>query len=139
MAEPSNLVAWLTKILAEDKAVAETAAKVNGSAEWTSPDVADYVYTVTDGNPYPVACGAYDFMVGGTKRFIARHDPAAVLADIEAKRAIIANCLTWIGGEPLNAWYDGGRPQDLADETLRLLASAYADRPGYLDEWKPTP
>lgn len=60
-----------------------------------------------------------------------------VLADIEAKRAIIANCVTWIRGEPANAWYDGGRPQDLADETMRLLASAYADRPGYLDEWKP--
>lgn len=59
------------------------------------------------------------------------------LADIEAKRAIIANCLTWIGGEPDNAWYDGGRPQDLAEETLRLLGSAYADRLGYLDEWKP--
>lgn len=135
----SELAAWLLQVLKEDESGANTAAKVNGSAEWTSPDDADYVYTVTDGNPYPVACGAYDFMVDGTKRFIARHDPASVLADVEAKRAVVANCITWIEGEPENAWYDGGRPQDLADQTLRLLGSGYAGRRGYLDEWKPKP
>lgn len=129
----SDLIAWLTQILNEDEAGAKTAATVNGSAEWTESENADYVYTVTTGNAYPVACGAYGYMVDGTRHFIARHDPAAVLADIKAKRARIA-----LHG-PVG---DGVQHCDVCRltypcRTLRLEASAYAGRPGYDEGWKP--
>lgn len=74
-----------------------------------------------------------------------RHDPATVLADIAAKRAILDWCVEVIGDRDLTTIDQFGSLRDdpkalaitLAVETLRLLASAYADRPGYSDEWRP--
>lgn len=63
---------------------------------------------------------------------VARHDPARVLAEVAAKRAILD-------------LHDQG---DKADEcaicfavwpcgTLRALATVYADRDGYDERWRP--
>lgn len=73
---------------------------------------------------------------------IARHDPAAVLADVAAKRAIIADYENWLSRstaaleehgmsvpDPLPPpWVERGRP-------VRLLASAYRHRDGWKDKW----
>jgi len=61
---------------------------------------------------------------------IAAHDPARVLREIDAKRQMIDR-------------YEEVRPhggdvtQEYQDFLLRLLASVYADRPGYREEWRP--
>ncbi|MBX6358139.1 MAG: hypothetical protein IRZ05_20110 [Micromonosporaceae bacterium] len=59
---------------------------------------------------------------------IARHDPARVLADVDAKRRIIEAAL----GEQDHGDFGWAWTQVLA-----LLALPYADRPGYQDEWRP--
>jgi hypothetical protein len=70
--------------------------------------------------------------------FLACHDPAAVLADIAAKRAILGDENE---GAAVYAVHERGYwPPELtkwADEVIRLLASAYADRAGYRPEWRP--
>lgn len=53
---------------------------------------------------------------------IARHDPARILAECEAKRAIVA--------------YDHVDLATYIDMT-RLLALPYADHPDYREEWRP--
>lgn len=59
-------------------------------------------------------------------------DPARVLAECEAKRALIMETIRpFIGRDNVIA-----RNAAIA---LRLLAWPYADRPGYRQEWKPTP
>lgn len=67
-------------------------------------------------------------------------DADHVLADIAAKRAIIEMALT-VEDEaardfppPINAM--NGARASLAMAFVRRLASAYADRPGYQDEWR---
>ncbi|MEV6548040.1 DUF6221 family protein [Streptomyces sp. NPDC051597] len=89
---------------------------------------------------------------------IARHDPARVLREVEAKRRIVDAYLppgvSPHPGEPcIN--YDGQGPAEYdefdpcvrhvianerrfhGDYMLRLLALPYADQPGYRKEWRP--
>lgn len=76
---------------------------------------------------------------------IARHDPARVLADCEAKRQIIAEH----SAKPRRSWFecavcfdpDGG-PGDYdfmtwPCPTLRYLALPHADHPDYDEAWRP--
>jgi len=90
--------------------------------------------------------------------FIARHDPARVLRDIQAKRRLLAEhervllhkgagadhfVTAWVcrtcGGS--DASYDDGTPCMRAAKypcrTLRLLALPFADHPGYDPSWSP--
>ncbi|MFF6966270.1 DUF6221 family protein [Streptomyces anthocyanicus] len=63
----------------------------------------------------------------GVARHIARHDPARVLREIDAKRQIVDR-YAWLrehGDTGGTAW------------VLPLLALPFADRPGYRDEWRP--
>ena len=75
-------------------------------------------------------------------RHIARFDPARVLREVAAKRAIIAEhgpsrqdgsrCRV------CTAIADGGATRFRAPcPTLRHLAAAYSDHPDYRQEWKP--
>lgn len=81
-----------------------------------------------------------ELMIGGgdeeerpAAEFIARHDPARVLAECEAKRRIVA-----LHGEvdPCDA-HDGATFETVDCETLQVLALPYADHPDYRQEWKP--
>ena len=71
---------------------------------------------------------------------IARWDPARILAEVDAKRRIIAGHPP---NPPRSAQGDfcqtcdvrGGGPYPC--DTLRLLALPYADRPGYWGSWRP--
>ena len=75
---------------------------------------------------------------------IARHNPARVLAECEAKRSIVAEhtrpgwtvtCPRCLGDQPElasgTAWRAAPCP------TLRALALPYADHPDYREEWRP--
>ena len=56
-------------------------------------------------------------------RYIARHDPARVLREVAAHRAIVNDCEK--------------RRSVQGKWTLRDLAAVYADRDGYRPEWAP--
>lgn len=64
-----------------------------------------------------------------------------LLADIEAKRAILAEHTAAVGPAcPTCAVYIGGSdvaPVKAPCRTVRLLASAYRARPGIREEWRP--
>lgn len=69
----------------------------------------------------------------------AQHDPAQVLREIEADRALIADYIS--AQKTVDAiahpdMYDVGRAQGL-EEAVRRRASAYDQRPGYLEAWRP--
>lgn len=81
---------------------------------------------------------------------IALHDPAAVLADIASKRAIAAlhspRIPPWGDELKPDIWQvcgscgtsDGWNDVNYPCPTMRALASAFASRPGYRKEWKPS-
>jgi hypothetical protein len=90
-------------------------------------------------------------------KHIARHDPARVLADVAAKRAIldlhyiIERKVNWTDAEGderqdhqpvcvicVEKYSTVNVPADLGPcETVRLLALPFADHPGYQESWKP--
>lgn len=134
-----ELVQWLGEQFDEDEQVARDACH-GGPANWT-----------TDGS-YPVSVAglprgadvfteAVAFDEGSPSEaqaeHIALHDPARVLREIDAKRRIatqMASTLSCAAGDSEVDHY--GALVD-AEQTLRLLALPYADRPGYREEWRP--
>jgi len=72
---------------------------------------------------------------------IARHDPARVLAECEAKRRIVELRYSWnLQAErnpepPFSSIFQ--TQVNTADAILRALALPYADHPDYRDEWQP--
>lgn len=127
-----ELITWLRGVLDED----ERLVLMLPRAEWTweRNRAATLRIGETDVDVSDVRWAAH----------IERHDPASVLADIAAKRAILG---LHNGDYPYDPDDGPGnyswtaRCQECHSEepckTLRLLASAYADRPGYLEEWRP--
>jgi hypothetical protein len=130
-----TLVEWLTAILDEDERVARAASP----GPWRTNAEQDEVLAVDD----ITVCDGFALsnnQVRNTVRHIALHDPAAVLADIAAKRAIIARVAddAALAEQPLRAqrasdmeWY----LISMARDTLRLLASGYAHRDGFDPSW----
>jgi hypothetical protein len=72
-------------------------------------------------------------------RHIARHDPARVLAECEAKRRIVEEHPDY-GGYGESCARCAESSIDLAPwpcPTLRALASVWSDHPDYREEWRP--
>lgn len=65
---------------------------------------------------------------GGTLGHVLRFDPTAVIASINAKRAVVHQCL-----EPKASLASS----DLAYGVLWALAQEYRDHPEFRQEWKP--
>ena len=165
----SDLVTWLRVQLDEDERVAREAS---GDA-WVTGTSAGYKYS-RPGDVYAIgpgkgaariavgtACGP-DITAEQSSEHIARHHPARVLAEVEAKRHIIdaylppgkdphpgLPCTHDIEGDPDGRHYypdeDGCMRHILAsrdrfhgDYLLRLLAAPFKHRPGWRDEWKTT-
>lgn len=105
-----ELVTWLRAQLDDDERVAR---------QVMAEPVGFYIEAETD---------ATNIMTVGA--YIHRWTPKRVLAEVDAKRRVIETCAFWL--------YEDDRGIDpCASSTLRLLALPYADRPGYLDEWRP--
>jgi len=141
----SDLITWLRAQLDEDERVAREATsgpwRYNPAKVWHLP--AD-LPTRRNGEEF-VGAGPLDATVGvaatgpadhpqsmADARYIARHHPARVLAEVEAKRRILDE----IEAEHGACLGEGCVPAD-TDHIVRLLALPYADRPGYLEEWRP--
>lgn len=155
-----TLVEWLTAILDEDERVARAAIVLPGRVgEWEvrrfSPRARLLPSVFMKGEIYHVVTEVDD----DTAQHIALHDPAAVLADIAAKRAILAlhrrlgevedegdmtyplaaNSCACCGSGDHWSYREGERadndPTWAPCSTLRLLASAYAHRDGFDPSW----
>lgn len=125
-----DLVAFLRARLDEDEQTAAAASP----GPWHANAESDEVLAVDD---ITVADG---FALSGqqlraTTAHIARHDPARVLREVEAKRGVIEQYES-IGTPP---------PGEIGPElsraelgrVLRLLALPYADHPDYDEDWRP--
>jgi hypothetical protein len=72
---------------------------------------------------------------------IARHDPARVLADCAAKRAIVRHLADTVTKCLLNDWPDDGGMEvalyaDHARYLLRMMVQPYAAHPDFPEEWR---
>ncbi len=110
MSSVDDLVTWLRAQLDDDERVAREAVQWSeGAAEWANPGEPDWEH-------------------------IARHGPARVLAEVDAKRRLL-DYLVALEDKALDGnWWNLD-----TDEPAKLLALPYADRPGYRDEWNPCP
>lgn len=142
-----DLVTWLRVQLDEDE---QTARDAKGEAPtetgvWTLVDnrehragahikVVDPLgYEVTEN--WEVNSRPWD-----TLPHIARHDPARVLREVEAKRRILDEIVPLIDqmdAQIESEWGSGLGPTGESDRLVKLLALPYADRPGYREEWRP--
>lgn len=132
-----DLVAFLRAQFDDEERVARYAGGTGGWELGACIDAAEPGTTewqVCEGR-YPVA-----HVRGNTRAgHVARHDPARVLRDVEAKRAILNE------HRPGRSFRDDGKPvcaqcrksRTYPCTTVRLLALPYAEQPGYREEWKP--
>ena len=148
----SELVEFLRARMDEDEAAARAAASAERADAWTTFP-GSYGGVLDGTGSRSLAVGYGDVMAPETADHIARHDPARVLAEIEAKRRILArHCAAPVppGSEWAKAYpycvahsYKGPDgtvtyPVELKNcPELRDLAAAYADHPDYREEWKP--
>ncbi|MFB6626495.1 MULTISPECIES: DUF6221 family protein [unclassified Streptomyces] len=138
-----DLMAFIRARLDEDEQTARAAAEPESWMEldreprpswyvqyWADPDVAA-VIADPESSAYPVVTTAEGMSEDDADRraaHIARHDPARVLAEVEAKRRILSAYEN----------YDNDAPElDVPESVLRLLALPYADHPDYRKEWRP--
>jgi hypothetical protein len=153
---------FLEARIAEDEAAAEEAT--SGPWEWTAEtsewgDCGPNLETVAKLPPYPDGSASPVTMVigswghdangisieDGDKAHIVRHDPARVLAECAAKRAIMAEhglydhstkdycetCVDWWKSE----LGEGPPPVAWPCPTLRAVAAVYKDHPDYQQAW----
>lgn len=137
-----DLAAWLRRRIEERLYLARNAIKLGNAAVWTETSTG----VLVTGEPTEADTwhGTWPMGDSSLTRLMEANDPADTIARCEAELAI----LDGHGGE----WLD----QDLADgdyrvrqvctrcddgywpcRTVRLLASGYASRHGYREEWKP--
>lgn len=135
----AELIAFLHARLDEDAAVARAAS----DGPWRSAAGPEKTWQSHRDLIHPVA--TWDRMVGAPvimtamqadADHIARHDPARVLADIEAKRRIIRAHGKWCDGRCEAPYPEGGF--DAAHYwSIKSLAAAYAGHPDYREEFRP--
>lgn len=125
-----DLVAFLAARLDEDE---EAARQVEGT--WRQIDQTG-VIVASDGRHAEECASAH---WAGVAEHIARHDPARVLRDVAARRAIVTS---WRAS---NAEMQTPLPDDRnigvadgLDEAVCYLAAVYADHPDYQEEWAPS-
>jgi Family of unknown function (DUF6221) len=127
-----DLVTWFRTQLDDDERVAREAAD-GDSGRWFVGDKWN-VYCAEDLTPDDDQESNELVVYGNFKdqsEHIARWDPARVLAEVDAKRRILDRLRDERG------FYRDDIASGTAEPVIRLLALPLADRPGYLDEWRP--
>ncbi|MFH9610440.1 DUF6221 family protein [Streptomyces sp. NPDC017448] len=138
-----DLVQFLRARYDEDAELARQAAEVGPLATWDSS--LDILLGVALKNRRRWAgAGGADALDGAAVAHAARHDPARVLAEVEAKQRIIECHEPWtaangdiICGRCGREHVDGRPGGHFPCQTLRLLALPYAAHPDYQDAWRP--
>ena len=126
-------VRWLGEQLDEDERIAR-------SAEGDS--VFDGTGIVTERNRAQGFPDRTAVLISPVATHIARHDPARVLREIDAKRQILRALES--AEVSLRNTVPGREPHELMTGStnslraiVRMLATVYADRPGFRAEWRP--
>lgn len=122
-----TLVEFLTARLDEDQQFANRA----GGQRWREIDEDGRTPDVVDGDRSSVIdIEGTGYLPRSSAAHIARHDPARVLAEVAAKRRIVAEYEAHVRavGEGLSVPL--GR-------VVRALAVVHAEHPDYREEWKP--
>ena len=133
-----DLTAFLSARLDEDEAVAKAAASAAGPRwhhELYWPDDggdATAVIFSAAGAPLADTLHREDEEMAA---HIARHDPARVLRDVEAKRRLLAR--HWPDRFGCQYCADGGHNSDRGCADLADLGAIWSDHPDYREEWKP--
>ncbi|MEU8136092.1 DUF6221 family protein [Streptodolium elevatio] len=141
-----DLVAWLTEQLDHDQRIAESTRQASPS--WQNFDMDGELRDDVNAGTVCIAGDA-------DRAHIALHDPARVLREIAAKKAIIKAHGPHLLYHQVVKDYDGSQrlgtlvrcrscepPQEITRDTwpcptLRHMAAVYADRPGYDESWRP--
>jgi hypothetical protein len=119
-----ELVRWFGEQLDEDERIARRAGDSFRQIGETG------VIVATEGDRAE-ECASANWT--GIAEHIVRHDPARVLREIEAKRDLLRLAER---AHDYHETFTSGFASAL-EGTLRLFALAYADRPGYREEWAP--
>jgi hypothetical protein len=130
--QTDDIDAWLSAIWDEGERIALDAAgwdrsgHKRASGHWVRTGIS----SLEDDERRSVIYSDNGQVSGAVADHAAQHDPASVLARIAADRQILAlgNC---------GACEIEMQPCDHREDTLRLLALPYADRPGYQESWRP--
>lgn len=140
----TGIVEFLTARLDEDEAAIK-AMGVEGTGRWwvgqrfdgsLDPEGSTVFVDVrrSDGLGY-IHLGTPGMFAGPTAIHVARHDPARVLAEVKAKRALLAQAAEMREvASATEAW----SLNDYADGIERNLAAPYADHPDYDPAWRMT-
>ena len=131
----TDLASWLLAQIDADEQLARRVEEQVGAARAGEqfpdrPRIADY----DDFPSYPWSLEQPEL------EFLARWHPRTVLANLEATRRIVRFCTQLISITALQDDAVHGPESaraEVARETLRLLATPYADRDGYREEWHP--
>jgi hypothetical protein len=142
-----DLVQWLLAQLGEDERIAraaggrseqEWAADLSGKDSAGLPSWPVAVRYVTEGRLRGAVANlpvtnerSEDRMV-----HIAAHDPARVLREIGADRQLLNQYMEVAANDVDDVEYAHGWANALG-LAVRLRASAFSDRPGYREEWRP--
>ena len=146
----SDLVAFLTARLDEDVAAASAAWAPGGppplssEPEWLVQRDGDSAFTVYADVMLTLQKPVADMWTQGSADHVARHDPARVLREVDAKRGILERYLQQYGYDLPDGAHDGRDPDERAtDEAVKdtLLsivqgaAAVYRDHPDYDPAW----
>ena len=138
----SDIAAFLSARLDEDEALARQAAQVAGP-DWTwKTEVPEGWDAPTDYVISPAGALLLDTMGGieGEAPHVARHDPARVLREVEAKRNILAryeDCLTRQEDQDYPYAPAAEQAREYEDFVLPNLVAAWSDHPDYDQDWTP--
>jgi hypothetical protein len=140
MTDLVEFVAWLRQQIDEDERVARAAIepKHGESGQWYDLPDDPWAPMVEDRGSKDVIVYDEGRPTDGQAAHIARHDPARVLAEVAAKRAIVDGCEETLARE--DSWdpmTEGGSGEEfeLARFVIRQQAQPYAGRPGWREEW----
>lgn len=120
-----GITEFLKARIGEDEAAAKDVASEPAGPKW-----GNYFKEVLGASPVE---GVGDMSTSEYAAHVARHDPARVLAECAAKRAIIRIAADQIRlGQEAGLWKNW---EDMATQNLSAIASVYADHPDYQQEW----
>jgi hypothetical protein len=133
-----DLIEFLQARFDEDAELARQARDVGGAPAWDP--AADVLLTSGLANRRRLADrGVPDALKGAVEAHMARHDPARVLREVDAKRAVVQGYERALENRRAH-------PGDLASAgallalhgAVKHLALPFADHPDYRPEWAPT-
>lgn len=140
-----TITEFLTARWDEDEAVARAASpgtwtyrgveSVSGSTLYDETRSIARLDYDQDDDERSVGRSIYEAEADANGAHIARHDPARVLADIAAKRAILEELVREEAANFGDQFLDGLCSG--LERSARLLAQPYAEHPDYDESWKP--